>query len=229
MWIVSELAAMYGEVPIQRLDPIENLILTILSQNTTDVNRDRAYDSLMQTFGTVENIAKASIVQIAAAIQVGGLQHQKARSILAALGRILDERGKFDLSFIAELALPKALRWLQELPGVGPKTASIVLLFSFDRPAFPVDTHIRRVMTRLGLIPSQGDPHARLSSLLPPDAGLMQQLHLLTIQLGRNICHPRNPQCGACPLSMECTWSIHRGLGREDGVTSPVDEGGPSQ
>ena len=228
-WIANRLIATYGRVSVDLLDPVENLILTILSQNTHDVNRDRAFQSLMQEFETLKNVSAAPIEQIAATIQIGGLQQQKARSIHAALGRILDVRGVLDLSFLNDLALPEALSWLLNLPGVGPKTASIVLLFSFDRPAFPADTHIRRVMSRLGLISERGDPHPRLNQLLPPDAPLMQQLHLLTIRLGREICHPRQPCCDSCPLNPECMWIAQHGSTRKDGVTSRTDEGGLHQ
>ncbi len=226
MGIAARLIESYGAPTIQRLDPIENLVLTILSQNTNDVNRDRAFESLMETFGTLENVHLASLPDIASAIQIGGLHRQKSRSIREALARIMSERGRLELAFLNDLPLSDALDWLLELPGVGPKTASIVLLFSFDRPIFPADTHIRRVMSRMGLITERGDPHSRLNKLLPADSTLMQRLHLLTIRLGRDVCHPRNPECERCPLRSECVWTKSRGSASEHGIASSTVKGG---
>lgn len=225
-WIVSRLIKFYGVPTVQFLDPIENLILTILSQNTNDVNRDRAFASLMKRFGTFAAVGAASQKDIASAIQIGGLQQQKARSIHEALDRIMNVQGCLDLAFLNYLPLEDALSWLLSLPGVGPKTAAIVLLFSFDRPVFPADTHIRRVMNRMGLVPQRGDPHQRLNKLLPDDSLLMQRLHLLTICLGREVCHPRKPDCARCPLCSECVWTQIHGSTNQDEVTSSFDKGG---
>lgn len=220
-WIADQLLGAYKHQAIQLQDPVENLVLTILSQNTTDINRDRAFHSLIASFASLDNVVAASVDDIAASIQSGGLQQQKARSIREALSRIVAKQGKLDLGFLGDLALEEALRWLLALPGVGPKTASIVLLFSFNRPVFPVDTHIRRVMSRMGLVQEQGDPHEALNALLPADHRLMQQLHLLTIRLGREVCHPRKPSCEQCPLLAMCMWSQAHGLPMTDRVTSP--------
>jgi len=226
MWIAEQLVHQFGIPEIEILDPLENLVLTILSQNTNDHNRDRAFASLMGTFATFEEIRLASLPEIAAAIQVGGLQQQKSRSIRHALETIVCENGELDLSFLNNLSLPEALSWLTTLPGVGPKTAGIVLLFSFKRPYFPADTHIRRIMSRMGLVSGKSDPHARLNKLLPPDVTLMQQLHLLAIRLGREVCHPRAPQCGKCVLHPRCPWAQSHGSLSEDGVTSRIERGG---
>jgi len=226
IWIADRLIGQYGAPEIEILDPIENLVLTILSQNTTDVNRDRAFASLMKTFKTLEQIRLAPTAEIAAAIQVGGLQQQKSRSIHKALEQIMNERGRLDLSFLSELSHSDAVAWLKAIPGVGPKTAGIVLLFSFHRPFFPADTHIRRIMSRLGLVPERGDPHPRLNKLLPADPVLMQQLHLLAIRLGRELCHPRKPECGRCSLRPECLWTRTHGSITEDAVTFPIRKGG---
>ncbi len=226
LWIADRLIACFGAPSIQPHDPVATLILTILSQNTNDTNRDRAFESLMDRFGTLERIREAALGEIATAIRIGGLHHQKARSIREALTRVADSRGKLDLSFLANLPLREALGWLRALPGVGPKTAGIVLLFSFARPVFPADTHIRRVMSRMGLVSPQGDPHPRLNALLPPDPILMQRLHLLTIRLGREICHPRNPDCSSCPIRAECVWTKAHGSTTSNRVTSSTDRGG---
>ena len=226
IWIANRLTEQYGAPEIEILDPVENLMLTILSQNTTDVNRDRAYASLMKTFKTFDQIRLAPTADIAAAIQVGGLQQQKSRSIHKALEQIMTERGSLDLAFLNELSLSDALKWLTALPGVGPKTAGIVILFSFERPFFPADTHIRRIMSRMGLVPEQGDPHPRLNKLLPADPVLMQRLHLLAIRLGRELCHPRKPECEQCSLRPECVWTRTHGSVNEDAVTFPIRKGG---
>jgi endonuclease III len=225
-WVATRLTEHFGAPDIEILDPIENLILTILSQNTNDINRDRAFASLMETFATFDQIRLASLDEIAAAIQVGGLQQQKSRSIRQTLERIMNERGCLELAFLADLSLFDALKWLTALPGVGPKTAGIVLLFSFDRPYFPADTHIRRIMSRMGLVPERGDPHSRLNKLLPAAPLLMQRLHLLTIRLGRELCHPRNPECNKCCLRPHCLWPHVHGPTSEDRVTSPIEKGG---
>jgi endonuclease III len=228
-WILKQLVTLYGLPTIDPQDPLHTLVLTILSQNTTDMNRDRAYRSLMERFITLEGIRTAEPGDIASAIQVGGLQHQKALSLQGALRRIADERGALDLSFLRDLPLPDALQWLQSLPGVGPKTAGIVLLFSFGRPYFPADTHVRRVMHRMGLVPERGDPHRLLNTILPDDPSFMQQLHLLTIRLGRDICHPGNPECLRCPLRPKCVWTRTRGSAATNAVMYRPDKVGGTQ
>lgn len=227
-WIADRLMDGYGTPEIQILDPVENLVLTILSQNTNDNNRDRAYSSLLKAFGTLDDVRRAPVTKIAQAIQVGGLHRQKSQSIQNALEQIVVECGSLDLSFLTALPLHQAMTWLTSLPGVGPKTAGIVLLFSFNRPYFPADTHIRRVMSRMGLVSPHSDPHTRLNEILPSDPLLMQRLHLLTIQLGRQRCHPKNPECLNCPLKAKCSWEKAHGSTREDGVTSPNGKGGRS-
>jgi endonuclease-3 len=180
------------------------LVRTILSQNTTDTNRDRAYDGLLTTFSDLRTVADATEDQIAQAICVGGLQHQKARTIHSALTKLLGEQGRLDLSFLGGLSPEEARSWLTSVPGIGNKTAGIVMLFGFGMPYFPVDTHIRRVLTRVGWIAASDDPHKVLRRTLPPDADLMSDLHLLLIQLGRALCHPRHPECPRCPIREDC-------------------------
>lgn len=225
-WIADRLIEQFGTPHIEIVDPIENLVLTILSQNTNDVNRDRAFVSLMATYATLEQVRVAPLGEIAAAIQIGGLQQQKSRSIRQTLERIMNERGYLELAFLNDLSLFDALKWLTALPGVGPKTAGIVLLFSFERPYFPADTHIRRIMSRMGLVPERGDPHSRLNELLPADPLLMQRLHLLAIRLGRELCHPSKPECDECSLRPQCLWAHEHGPASEDRVTSPIEKGG---
>jgi endonuclease III len=206
-WVADQLIGTYGKPSLTRPPPLETLVLTILSQNTTDQNRDRAFSSLMQAFGGLDAVREATLKRIASAIRTGGLQEQKARSIRAALRLAEQTSGGVDLSFLEDLSLSEAMAWLRSIPGVGPKTAAIVLLFSFRRPVFPVDTHIRRVMMRMGLVTGGGDPHRRLNQIVPPEWELMQQLHLLTIQLGRQVCRPASPRCTECPIAVRCAWA----------------------
>jgi endonuclease-3 len=206
-WIASQLSAFYGEITLPKRDPVETLIKTILSQNTNDGNRDRAYQSLLDRFETLPAVKEAPVEEIAEAIRVGGLHQQKARRIKQVLERIKQEQGSLDLSFLEGLSLDEAMAWLLASPGVGKKTAGIVVLFSFAKPYFPVDTHIRRVLTRVGLVEAKIDPHDQLNTLLPRDPQFMATVHLHLIRLGREICHPSRPDCSACPLRDDCEWA----------------------
>lgn len=219
-WMADRLAECFGEPCVDPGDPVETLVLTILSQNTNDANRDRAYAALLDEFASLANVADAELNRIANTIRIGGLHHQKARSIRGTLRRILEERGELDLSFIDALGLDAAMAWLSAFPGVGKKTAGIVLLFAFGKPYFPVDTHVRRVLTRFGLIAPGDDPHDRANAILPPDPELMRRLHLLLIQLGRTVCRARDPNCTDCPIRRHCRHGGSRRLkagGRPDG------------
>jgi len=203
-WIVKRLADAFGPVSEPDRTPLETLVLTILSQNTNDTNRDRAYASLLERFGTLDAVAEANVREIAEAVRPAGLHEQKARAIHATLERLRVEHGSLDLGFFEEMTTEEALSWLLSLQGVGPKTAGIVLLFSFGRPYFPIDTHIRRVLSRVGWIRGSEEPHRRVNSILAPDPQLMFDLHLQVIRLGRTLCRPRNPECGRCPIRARC-------------------------
>jgi len=186
-------------------DPVRNLILTILSQNTTDRNRDRAYASLMERYPTLPGLAAAKPKDVEDAIRVGGLANAKAKAILSALARMKRERGAFTLGHLGRMPLAEARAELLSYPGVGVKTANILLLFSFGMDAFPVDTHILRVAKRLGLVPASYDL-ARAALRLEPRVpkGQSVPLHLNLIRLGREICSPRNPRHAECPLLAVC-------------------------
>lgn len=208
-WIVKQLQTHYGEISIPPHDPIETLVRTILSQNTNDANRDRAYETLLARFGSLGIVRDAPAEEIAQAIRIGGLHRQKAVRIKEVLERIENDQGALDLSFLDVLPLDEAMTWLLTSPGVGKKTAGIVLLFSFHKPYFPVDTHIRRILVRVGVVEATEDPHDRMNSLLPADVALMIALHLHLIRLGREICHPRDPACEICPLRTKCARGKH--------------------
>ncbi len=187
------------------LPPLDELVSTILSQNTNDANRDRAFQKLRQTFPTWELVRDAPVADVIEAIRSAGLAPQKGPRIQKALRRISAERGALELDFLRDLPLPEARAWLLSLQGVGPKTAAIVLLFSLGRPAFPVDTHVQRVSQRLGLIAervSAAQAHPLLEKLTPPD--WYYALHLNLIRHGRQVCRARKPHCEACVLNQLC-------------------------
>lgn len=206
--IHRRLVELYGAYPTHSaLDPVAELVSTILSQNTNDRNRDRAYDRLRERFPTWEEVRDAPLGEVAQAIRTAGLAQVKAPRIQAALRCISERRGVLSLDFLAGMPLEEARAWLTAMEGVGPKTAAIVLLFAFGRPAFPVDTHIYRVTRRLGLVPdnvSREKAHRLLEALLPPET--YHTLHLNLIRHGRETCHPRRPACARCALYDLCPY-----------------------
>jgi len=206
--IYKQLKDVYGEPEWrQHLPPVDELVSTILSQSTSDTNRDRGFNALKQRFPDWESVMTAPVEEVRDTIRPAGLANQKAPRIQAALKRIEEERGELELDFLAEMSLDEALAWLTSLNGVGRKTASIVMLFSFDRPAFPVDTHVHRVTGRLGLIGPKvtaDKAHKILENMGKPET--YYAMHLNLIQHGRQICSARNPKCEICPLSDECDY-----------------------
>ena len=200
------LLATYG-VPRWRtpLPPIDELVSTILSQNTNDLNRDRAFLALRERFPTWEAVRDAAQGQVIEAIRPAGLANQKGPRIQKVLKEITRERGTLDLSFLGDLEDEEARAWLMKFKGVGPKTAAIVLQFSLNKPAFPVDTHIYRVTGRIGLRPQKmtvEQTHVHLESLLPRET--YYAAHLNLIRLGRETCQARTPDCPVCPVRRLC-------------------------
>jgi len=196
----------YGE-PTWRdpLPPLDELDSTILSQDPNDTNRDRAFESLQARFPTWEQVRDAPQAEVVEAVRVAGLANQKGPRIQTILRQITEERGALDLRFLGDLTPKDAMRWLLKFKGVGPKTASIVLLFSLGMPAFPVDTHVHRVSGRLGLRPpkmSADKAHDYLADQFPPET--YYAAHLNIIRLGREVCQARTPHCEACPLQAMC-------------------------
>lgn len=199
------LAQAYGERDSKAGDPLDGLIRTILSQNTTDVNSHAAFASLKQRFPTWEEALAADPDDIADAIRHGGLAEIKSARIQEILAQIHRERGELSLDFICELPVEEAEEYLLSFKGVGPKTAAIVLLFDCGMPLFPVDTHVFRVTSRLGWLPEKATPeraHEVLRELVPEE--LHFQLHLNLVQHGREVCDARNPDCASCPLKRLC-------------------------
>ena len=208
-YIIKALESAYG-IPRpdpDKVDPLDELILTILSQNTNDLNRDRAFRNLRERFPAWKDVAQAKTSSIEAAIRVGGLAEQKSRRIKAALGWVKRRFGDYSLEGLKGLPSHEVYNMLTSLEGVGPKTASIVLLFSLGRPFFPVDTHIHRVTTRLGLLPERTDAsraHEILKEVFPEEK--YYSIHLNIIAHGRKICVARNPKCSLCVLRQLCPW-----------------------
>lgn len=191
----------------QPLAPVDELVSTILSQNTSDTNRDRAFNQLKKSFNSWEMVRDAPKDTVIEAIRPAGLANQKGPRIQSILRQITAERGELCLGFLKELGKEKARKWLLDFKGVGPKTAAIVLQFSLQIPAFPVDTHIYRVSGRVGLRPpelSAEKTHQWMEALFK--AHQYEPAHLNLIRLGREVCHPRKPDCDACPLKGICVF-----------------------
>jgi len=190
-------------------DPIDVLIGTILSQNTSDANSGRAFASLKASFDSWEAIASASAEHIARVIKSGGLSQIKAVRIKQALEQIEKEQGRISLDSLKSMNMAEAEAYLMRLPGVGHKTASCVLLFSLGKPSLPVDTHVFRVAKRLGLIDSRVSierAHSLLQEQIPPSK--TYQFHIHMIEHGRRICHARQPRCNRCILRSACPSSL---------------------
>jgi endonuclease-3 len=206
--IQKRLLEFYGN-PTWRnsLPPLDELVSTILSQNTNDTNRDVAFSALKHRFPTWEDVRDAPVGKVKAAIRTAGLANQKAPRIQAALRSITRSRGDLSLEFLRKLSADEAKEWLTQFKGVGPKTAAIVLQFSLGKPAFPVDTHIYRVTGRVGLRPksmSVEKAHPYFEGLF--SEGAYYAAHLNIIRLGREICLARKPNCPACPVTRYCDY-----------------------
>lgn len=203
------LAAHYGPRPWRgRRDPLDELVMTILSQNTSDRNSGRAYRALRQRFSTWQAVIDAPTAEVYEAIRPAGLGNVKAPRIQQTLRSIQERTGALSLDFLDALTLEEARAWLLSLDGTGPKTAACVLLFALGKPALPVDTHVHRLSRRLGLIGhtvSAERAHALLEAALPPEA--LYAFHLNLIQHGRLICHARSPECGRCPAQSICDYA----------------------
>lgn len=214
--IVDALSTLYG-TPQWRPhgDPMTELVLTIISQNTSDTNSGRAFMRLLARFPAWEALMAADPSEIESEIKVGGLAATKAPRIKSILEEVWRRQGSFDLSFLREMPLDEAKAWLRSLPGVGPKTAACVLMFALGRPALPVDTHVERVAKRLGLVPAKtgaAQSHDVLEAILAPDE--VYPFHVSLITHGRRLCRAQRPLCGECPLKERCpTAPLYLGTG----------------
>ena len=206
--ITRRLATLYGD-PVWRPhgDPMSELVLTILSQNTSDTNSGRAFMRLKQRFLVWEDLLGADPNDIIPAIQVGGLARIKAPRIKAILEEVWGRLGSFDLLFLKDVPMDEAKAWLRSLPGVGPKTAACVLMFALGRPALPVDTHVHRVAQRLGLVPVKvgaAEAHDILEAILEQEE--VYAFHISLIKHGRRLCRAQRPLCERCPLLDGCAY-----------------------
>jgi endonuclease-3 len=194
-------------VPKPLLPVIDEVVATVLSQHTSDANSERAFAQLKDRFPTWEQVAGAPVEQVASAIRCGGIAEQKARRIQQILAAIREREGSLDLGRLHDLDDAAAETYLLSLPGVGPKTAACVLAFAMGRPAFPVDTHVHRVATRLGWIPANttaDKAHQLLAPRVPP--GIRYDLHIAMITHGRTVCRAQQPRCGICVLRGLCAY-----------------------
>lgn len=191
---------------IRNSNPVDALVATILSQNTNDYNSYKAYKNLRNNFDNWETVAGAKLVAIEKNIRVGGLAKQKARAIKTILSELKDTRGKISLAYINDLSTEQAIAELTKYKGVGVKTASCVLLFSLGRNVCPVDTHVHRVLNRIGVLKTNSpDKTFQLIYQSLPD-GIAHSLHTNLIMLGRHNCKAQSPQCKDCPLIKLCKY-----------------------
>lgn len=200
-------------------DPFETLVRTIIAQHTSSPNKERALAALRERFPVWDMLADAPRLEIVDAIYSAGLAHQKAKRLQRMTRQILDERGDLDLSFLEDMPLEEARAWLTELPGVGPLTASLVLLFALGRPALPVNTGLYRCAKRIGLIPPNvgaGRAHEVLQAAI--DSEDVYAFHVNMVRHARGICRAGRPQCGDCALAPYCEY-VHGGTTGTGGTT----------
>jgi endonuclease-3 len=204
--IIARLRIPYGEPQWRpHHDATAELVLTLLSQNTSDSNSGRAFSRLLQRFPDWQSIIAAPLPEVEDAIRPGGLAPTKAPRLQAMLAEVKSRTGGFDLRFLADMPVEEARQWLRTLPAVGPKTAACVLLFGLGMPGLPVDTHVFRVSTRLGLVEEKLGPEKAqtyLEALVPARDHFA--FHVLLIRHGRHCCTARSPNCAACPLFDRC-------------------------
>ena len=201
--IMTDRYCPFAEEP--RLDAAHEIVFTILSQHTSDTNSSRAYHLLMDKFGTLEEVARGDPADIERTIAPGGLAKIKAPRIKQVLNLILELNGSLDLSFLRELPLDEAKAWLRRLPGIGPKSAGIILSFALGMPAMAIDTHIYRVSKRLALIGPKvtaDKAHDILEAVVEPDQ--VYPFHLAFITHGRQVCKAQRPLCGECVVAEAC-------------------------
>ena len=207
-YVIQNLKAVYGTPePEKHIDPLDCLIETILSQSTTNVNSQRAFETLKQRFADWEEVRRARLTSIEAAIRSGGLARQKSVIIKRILNEIKDQRGSLDLSFLRTVPLAEAKEFLSSFRGVGPKTLACVLLFACNAPVFPIDTHIFRIARRLSLIPEKcndKEAHEMMEQVIPQEC--FYEAHINFIRHGRKVCRPQNPLCEACVIVDYCQY-----------------------
>jgi endonuclease III len=212
-YIAQNLEKTFGEPKLsaEKSDPLAMLVNIILSQATTDANSRRTFENLKKRFGDWENVLAANESEIADAIRLGGLANQKARVIKDLLRQIKETSGVLSLKFVEKMSNEEARNFLSQFRGIGPKTVACTLLFACHKEIFPLDTHIFRVLKRMGVLPEKiadAKAHSLLDKLVP--TGKFYSLHVNLIRLGRKICRPREPLCERCPLVEYCDFGMTR-------------------
>lgn len=211
--VLERLCRTYGKPSKRPLEsPLDSLVSTILSQNTSDLNSHRAFEALKKAYPDWPMVLSATKNDLAKVIQAGGLANQKAARIKEILARIQKERGELSLDFLENESTKSARTYLLDFKGVGQKTAACVLLFSLNKPVFPVDTHILRIAIRLGWIPKNSDAdhaHALLEKIIPQS--MYFTAHINLIAQGKTICKAIKPHCRTCPISDLCKYSGNTG------------------
>jgi endonuclease-3 len=206
--IAEILRQVYGDLQWSaQQSAMDELISCILSQSTTDLNRDRGFAGLKNRFPTWQDVVDAPTSEVVDAIRVAGLANQKAPRIQDALNYIYQERGEYNIDFLKDIPLDEAKAWLTQMRGIGPKTAAIVLCFAFGLPAFPVDTHVHRVGRRIGFAPEKmaaDAMHDVMEAIVPDDQHYA--FHIYLIQHGRDTCTARRAYCERCPLTAYCDY-----------------------
>ncbi|MBC7809545.1 MAG: endonuclease III [Burkholderiales bacterium] len=208
--VYERLTDLYGERPlIPRREPMHELISTILSQRTNHRNESAAYRRMWERFKSWEGIRDASVKELTEAIAPSNYAETKAPNIQKTLGRIIEERGETSIEFLRDLPADEGLSWLMSLPSVGIKTASLVLLFCFNKSVLPVDVHVHRVSQRVGLIGPKVTPataHEDLLAILPSEPYWLYNFHIALLRHGQQTCVWSNPRCERCPLTDICEW-----------------------
>lgn len=205
---IEVLEDMYGrQVRYSTKQPLEQLISTVLSQRTTYADERAAFEQMWKQFGSWEGIMNAPTDDLARAISPANYPEVKAPRIQQILQQIQGERGNFDLTFLRTMTVSEASKWLMRLPGVGHKTSTFLLLFTFRLPALPVDTHVHRVSQRIGIISTkttEGKAHQLLKDMLPPIADELLNFHRLFFKHGQTVCKWSQPQCHQCAIQHLC-------------------------
>lgn len=205
--VAAELEARYGRKTFKPHDGMDELVSCILSQSTTDANRDRGFAALKARYADWAAVHHAPTEEVIDTIRPAGLANSKGPRIQQALAQIYAERGEYRIDFLQEMTPDEAKAWLTRLPGVGPKTAAIVLCFGYGMPAFPVDTHVHRVGKRIGFLPEKinaDDAHPMMEAIVPPEE--YYAFHLQMIYHGRAVCQARRPLCEQCPITAVCDY-----------------------
>lgn len=208
-YILDELEKLYGAQPLKPCsDNLRELVVTILSHRTNKADETRGFEQMWERFGSWEAIQNAPTAEVIETLSPVQFPERKAPYIQQTLAEIYKQRGEYNVDFLSEVLVDKAQAWLMSLPGVGFKTSSLLLLFCFHQPVIPVDTHVHRVSTRLGVMPvmSAEKAHLYLLTILPKDAAVLYRYHKLLLRHGQNLCTYSAPKCPRCPLKSVCTY-----------------------